>query len=87
MKTAFIIIPENGNNFNVETNGVNPITIINAMKVLTKHFARELVKEAEKAVGDNPKAQEQYLNKLIAACVNNELRDDSISGGGLINMN
>jgi len=65
MNKAVITIPSNGQNAEVTTNGVNPITIINVLSVLQKHFATEILKEAYQAVSNNLKAQEAYIDKLI----------------------
>src|SRR4051794_20335304 len=76
MNKAIITIPANGLNAEVTTNGVNPITIINVLQVLQKHFANEILKEAYKAVGDNLKAQEAYIDRLIKQARIDEIHFD-----------
>lgn len=63
MKKAVIKIPENIEGMEVNTNDIHPIVLVNALDMLQKHFARELVKMAEKEVGKNPKLQEQWLDR------------------------
>lgn len=48
----------------VKTGDVHPIVMVNALQMLSKHFARELVAMAEKEVGKNPKLQEQWLDRM-----------------------
>lgn len=48
----------------VKTGDVHPIVMVNALQMLSKHFARELVKMAEKEVGKNQKLQEQWLDRM-----------------------
>lgn len=68
------MIPESGDNFSIDTNNVNSITIVNALQVLQQIFSQKLVKEAEKAVGPSLKAQEEYLDKLIAENKKREMK-------------
>jgi len=64
MKKATIVIPEEINGMDCQTDDIHPIILINALNMLLKHFARELIAEAKKNVGNNPKLQEQYLDRL-----------------------
>lgn len=84
MNSAVILIPAEGNNVNLQTNGVNAITILNAMKNLSQILAQELLKDARHAVGDNPAAQEKYLDKLCKAA---EKGEDDMRGKDLLNLN
>lgn len=62
-KECVITIPEGIEGMDVQTNGVHPLILVNALNMLTKHFARSVIAEAEKAVGKNPKLQEQWIDK------------------------
>lgn len=64
MKKAVINIPETISGMDVQTNGVHPIILVNALSALTKHFAAILQQMAKDAVGDNPDLQAQYLDRL-----------------------
>lgn len=64
MKPATVTIPPDIQGTDCQTNDVHPIVMVNALQILSKHFARELVKMAEKEVGKNPKLQEQYFDRL-----------------------
>lgn len=64
MKQAIIKIPEGIQGMDVQTNDVHPIVLVNALNMLQKHFAEAIVAEAKWAVGNNPKLQEQYINRL-----------------------
>lgn len=64
MKTAVLKIPEAIDGMDIQTNGVHPIVLLNAFRILEKHFARQLVELAKKEVGNNPKLQEQWLDRL-----------------------
>jgi hypothetical protein len=64
MNNAIINIPENLEGIKCDTNNVHPVVIVNALSILSKHFARELVKMAKKEVGNNPKLQEQWLDRI-----------------------
>lgn len=95
MNKAIITIPEDGGlgtGPQVDTNGVNPITILNALKVIQKHFSQKLVREAQKAVGNDPKAVEKYLDKMCQAAQTREQSfgkrpDGGISGSFILNGN
>jgi hypothetical protein len=63
-QSARIIIPVDIHGVDVKTGDVHPIVMVNALQMLSKHFARELVAMAEKEVGENPKLQEQYFDRL-----------------------
>lgn len=84
MKKAVILIPETGNDFSVDTNEVNVITIVNALQVLQKHLCQLLVEQAKKAVGNDPRAQERYLDQLCRAAPQGQNR---ISGNDIFNSN
>ena len=47
-----------------QTNGIHPIVMVNALNILIRHFAREIVKEAKGAVGENEILQGQYIDRL-----------------------
>lgn len=79
MKKAIIIIPQNGNGVDVTTNGVNLVTIVNAITNLNKGLCQQLVKEAEAVVGDNIEAQEKYLQMLC----DRAQKEEGKSEGGL----
>lgn len=64
MPEAIIKIPPGINGMDCQTNGVHPIVLINALEILKKHIAAQLVEIARKEVGDDPKQQEQYLDRL-----------------------
>ena len=59
MKVAVVKIPEGIQGMDCQTNGVHAVVLVNALSMLQKHFARELVSMAKKEVGDNEKLQEQ----------------------------
>jgi hypothetical protein len=63
-KPAVIKIPVDIEGMDCQSNDVHPIVMVNALQILQKHFARELVAMAEKEVGKNPKLQAQYMDKL-----------------------
>ncbi len=77
MKKATIEIPEGINGMDVNTNGVHPIILVNALNLLQKHFARQLVKMAEKEVGKNPKLQEQWMDRLSKKYLGDNAGGDS----------
>lgn len=58
------ITPDNPTQANVETGEVSAIEILEALKTLSKHFAQVLVEEARKHVGDDPAAQEKWLDSM-----------------------
>lgn len=64
MAKAIIKIPDGINGMNVQSNGVHPIVLINALNMLTKHYATQLAEMAQQAVGDDPKQQEQWLDRI-----------------------
>lgn len=49
----------------ITTNSVHPAVIYEAADQIMRWAAREMVKEAQKAVGDNPKAQEKYMDQML----------------------
>lgn len=63
-KKAIITIPQDIHGMDCQSNDVHPIVMVNALQILSNHFARELVAMAEKAVGKNPKLQAQYMDRL-----------------------
>jgi hypothetical protein len=63
-KNAVITIPPGIHGMDCQSNDVHPIVMINALQMLQKHFAREIVAMAEKAVGKNPKLQAQYMDRF-----------------------
>lgn len=63
MKKAVITIPENIEGLDVQTNGVHPIVLINALNMLVGHLARQIGVMAEKEVGKNPRLQEQWIDR------------------------
>lgn len=64
MKKAILIMPENGNDADLTTNGVHLVTIIEHLDNLSKGLSQQLVKEATEIVGGDPREQEKYLQKL-----------------------
>jgi hypothetical protein len=64
MSTAVIKIPEGIDGMDCQSNGVHPIVLVNALDMLTKHYATQMAEMARKAVGNNPRAQEQWLDRL-----------------------
>lgn len=63
-KNCIITIPPGIEGMDCQTNGMHPIVIVNALNVLSQHFARQLVAMAEKEVGKNKKLQEQWLDRI-----------------------
>lgn len=59
---TIIITPDEDNKMQCITGDVSAFEIVDALQVLSKHFATVLVEEAIKAVGNNPKAQEKWLD-------------------------
>lgn len=49
----------------IKTNGVHPAIIYEAALILHEAMAKQMVKEAQSVVGDDPKAQEQYLDQML----------------------
>lgn len=64
MNKAIVTIPEGLSGMDITTNGVHPVVMLNGLNMAQKHFARELVAMAREAVGDDPKAQEQWLDRI-----------------------
>lgn len=64
MATAIIKVPDGINGMEVESNGVHPIVLVNALNMLQKHYSRQLAEMARQAVGNNPRQQEQWLDRL-----------------------
>lgn len=64
MKTAIIkICPESKiETMNIETNGVSTLDILDHLEIAMKHFAQELVKEAQQQVGNDPEAQAKWID-------------------------
>lgn len=63
-QSARVIIPVDLEGIDVKTGDVHPIVMVNALQMLSKHFARELVAMAKKEVGNNPKLQEQWMDRM-----------------------
>jgi hypothetical protein len=78
MNKAVVIIPANIHGMDCQTNGVHPIVMVNALNTLQKHFARQIVAMAEKAVGKNPKLQAQYIDRLTKQCLGDNPDDFKI---------
>lgn len=57
-------MPESGNDADLTTNGVHMVTIVEHLNNLTRALSQQLVKEAEKMVGTDPRQQEKYLQQL-----------------------
>jgi hypothetical protein len=72
---AIIKIPVDIEGIDVKTGDVHPIVMVNALQMLSKYFARELVAMAEKEVGKNPKLQEQYFDRLTKKYLGNNPND------------
>lgn len=49
----------------IETGDVSVYECINILKAVQQIFARELLSAAEKAVGQDPKKQEEWINRQI----------------------
>lgn len=64
MNKAVITIPDGITGMDITTNGVHPVVMVNALNMATRHFARELVAMARQAVGDDPAAQAQWLERI-----------------------
>lgn len=64
MPIATVKIPHTINGMDCQTNGVHPIVLVNAFRMLEKHFADVLVKMAREAVGNDPNQQAQWLDRL-----------------------
>lgn len=76
---AVITIPIGITGMDCQTNDVHPIVMVNALQMLSKHFARELVELAKKEVGDNPKLQEQYFDRLTKQYLGDNPGDQKIN--------
>lgn len=66
MKTAIIKIgEENGSTteMDCQLNGVPKVQVIEALNVLLKQLARDVVADAEKHVGKNPDAQAKWIDR------------------------
>jgi hypothetical protein len=84
MNKAIIIIPEDGNNLDVTTNGIHLYTIVNSLHNLQRALCQQLVKQAKNAVGNDPKAQEKYLDNIIRQL---DPEKKGPSGNNIINNN
>ncbi len=49
----------------IETGGISYFEIINYLKGVQTHFAQEILKEAEKHVGKDPKKQEKWMDEMM----------------------
>lgn len=49
----------------INTNGVHPAIIYEAADQVMRWAAREMVKEAQAAVGNDAKAQEKYMDHML----------------------
>lgn len=64
MARAIIKIPSGIDKMEVETNGVHPIVLVNALNMLVGHFSRQLAEMARQAVGEDPEQQAQWLDRI-----------------------
>lgn len=64
MNKAIFLMPDTGNDAELITNGVHMITIIEHLDSLKSGLCQQLVKEAAKIVGENPRDQERYLQSM-----------------------
>lgn len=46
----------------IQTNGVSTLEILDHLNIAMKHFAQELLKEAQQHVGDDPEAQAKWID-------------------------
>jgi hypothetical protein len=62
-KCVITLTPDNEKNqMDAQTGDVGALEIINMLRALEKHFARELVAEARKQVGNDDAAIEKWLD-------------------------
>lgn len=78
MKNAVIIIPENIDGLDCQTNEVHPIVIYNALNFLQDYFSKKIIKLAEKEVGSNSKLQEQWIDKKTKQLLGNNPDDKKL---------
>lgn len=66
MKTCIIkITPDHKTTpLDIQTNGVNKLEIVDFLESLVKVLARQIVEEARQHVGDDPKAQEKWIDSM-----------------------
>lgn len=67
MKPCVITInpSDEANSMNIETGDVSYYEILNFLSMAQEHFAREILKRAEKAVGPDLKKQEEWMEMMI----------------------
>lgn len=66
MNTAVIkITPEaKDNQVDIQTNGVSKLVVLDFLKGCMEVLAKQIVEEARQHVGDDPKAQEKWIDQM-----------------------
>lgn len=85
--TSIILVGEEGIDPVVITNGVHLMTILQSLYNIQNALSEKLRNEARMAVGDNPAAQEKYLEKLIYEYWEKPRRKGRGRSGGLNHYN
>lgn len=67
MKAVITIYPPSAHSINAEvvSGGLSDLDIYKSLNVLLTVYADRIVKDAERMVGSDPGALEQYLSKLL----------------------